>query len=165
MLRKYISVLAVLIIGIAAFACPQDVHAAKYDNLYGRVYKCTSYTLNETGVAYYLFFDDEGYCVKVDDPNSYDSSDPDEKNDLRKLKSKINKLTKNKKSSNNVFYKDSEKFSLDGGDKIISNDPNNFVYDHEYGDNSRYLTTNGSRVTTRYVLTPADPSMQYKFKW
>lgn len=182
-MKKHFGILIVLLVGISVAIVPNSVHAMTTQDLAGKIYKVTSYakgddgSQQEWGAPKYLFINNKGKCITVDDPSRLDSSDSDDKKEIKKTNKEINTLISNRKKSKKIFKKDGSQIRITGnvtreiikdddhhGAEIVSEEPLTLMTKLDDPAVS-YFAANGESVNVYYNLTPADQSMQYKFNW
>lgn len=187
-MKKYLKVLIAVLVGIGAMSISSSVNAMTTQDLAGRVYRVTSICkgVDKNGEAKdmnfsspkYVFINNKGKFISIDDPAELDNTDSDDKKEIEQTNKKINKLISSKKSARKTFKNDGEKYSVNenelkglvptlGSKATITSDDPNHLTATAYVDNERmrYFAANGDGVQVYYDLTLAPQEYQYKFKW
>lgn len=184
-MKKYFRFLITFLVVIGVLAINSNAHAMTTEDFAGRVYKITSKTRGEDSSGtlrdmnwddpYYVFINNKGEFVRVDDQSALDKNDSYDRKEIKKIQKTIKQLTSSKKKANKIFKKNGDEYSINGNQikglvsegTLISEDPNHLTVSSVIeNEKLKYLTVNGATsINVTYDLVPADQSMQYKFEW
>lgn len=174
--RIFLAVCVGIITGIGLFSLIG--HAMTTQDLSGKVYKI-SQTLDGETVNNYVYFNNKGKYITVDDPDQAES-----KSEKKQLQRKQKKLATSKKYARKLFKKDGEKYSVENNEIIADSSLLPFApmidnpieiaggdgshFDLQFLDDSpraQELSDDGNGVYLDYSMDLADQSLQYKFQW
>lgn len=178
-LSKLLLAALICMIGVIRFGTT-SVHAMTQQDLAGKVYRVVATVDGDNGESedfsspYYVFINNKGKVVKVDDPDEIDDSDPDNQADIKAARKQIKALTKSQKSAQKVFKKHGHKYTADdtgikgliaGDPEITSADVNDIKATRMItSEGAKQLSANGDGLRVNYEMKPVQ-NIKYHFEW